>query len=177
MFPSPSWLDDDDASTLDNNASTLDDNASLLDNNDAGHFSHSGTCSLAPSASDLDLDPCGLLGTPEPTLSLSDDEEPIPELKNNPQYQTSEELFECFLDSGSEHLDDNNSNPPAFDKDPAICNAYITAYLLTACHRSTQEAIKAYLDAEHEMLLFMQRRTGLEMPGLDTMAWTLLTLE
>ncbi|ETW78267.1 hypothetical protein HETIRDRAFT_429299 [Heterobasidion irregulare TC 32-1] len=155
MFPSPSRLDDDNASTLDDNASTLDDNASLLDNDDAGHFSRSGTCSLAPLASDSDLDPRGLLGTPEPTLSLSENEEPIPKLENDPQYQTSRELFECLLDSGLEHLNDDDSNPPAFDEDPAICNAYIMAYLLAACHGSMQEAIKAYLDAEHETLLSM----------------------
>ena len=128
----------------------------------------------------MDFNPDGLYDDPGQTPPPSDDEdllEDIQDIEKDPLFQTQEELFDdSASDPGSVDLDDTPL-PPAFDEDPAIRNAYITAYLLAACQKSTQETIKTYLDSIYESLASLRRRKGIQIRGLDTMARTLLTAE
>ncbi|ETW82454.1 hypothetical protein HETIRDRAFT_426132 [Heterobasidion irregulare TC 32-1] len=125
---------------------------------------------------ELDFNPDGIFDTLGPTPPNTDDEdtmEDLPQLNQDPLFQGSDALFERILDSGSDDLAPDASIPPAFDEDPVIRNAYITAYLLSACHGYTQEGIKAYLDSMHESFTALQRKGKYEefqhwrLPGLD----------
>ena len=67
--------------------------------------------------------------------------------------------------------------PPAFSESPLIRNIYITAFLLSSYHHASHEAIKLFLNSHHQSLLSIHQHTGLEIPGLDSMARTLPTVE
>ncbi|OSC97862.1 hypothetical protein PYCCODRAFT_1428192 [Trametes coccinea BRFM310] len=67
--------------------------------------------------------------------------------------------------------------PQAFLKDPLIRRVYIQAFISAAFHGATQELVKYFLDGQHQLLSTLSQRTGLEIPGLDTMARTIRTVE
>ena len=181
--PSSSTLSDD------NPGPRLDDNSGPRSDDNSGPRSDDTYLeSLARASSplgdisteELDFNPDGIFDTPGPTPPDTDDEETmedLPQLDHDPLFEGSDALFERILDSGSDDLAPDTSSPPALDEDPVIRNAYITAYLLSACHGYTQEGIKAYLDSMHESFAALQRKGQLQLRGLDTMARTLLTVE
>ena len=174
--------DEDEDEDEDEDASILRDDISIfLDDPPSEPLgSRSSSPFAAASAYGSDFNPGELFDFTGQTPPLSDDEElqeALPELTNDPLYQTNEDLFHSTLDFGSGCLEDDDSLPPAFDEDPLIRNAYISAYLFAVCDGSTQENIKGYLDSIHETLAAMRGRTGVDIPGLDNMARTLLTAE
>lgn len=165
--------------TYDNDVPPLhDDNATFSDDNDSlGYMSRSGSPTNVVPPPRSDLNPDGLFDSPGHTPPDSDEDEPLADLEAHPLYQTREALFDAIFDPGPNPIEDDCALSPAFDEDPVIRNAYITAYLLAACHGSTQEAIKSYLDSMQESCAAFQRRTGVEVRGLKNMARTLLTAE
>lgn len=160
---------------------------SMLEQNDlAPPLDNISDCSMSRSGSpqnagsDDDFNPGGIFDTPPDTPPESDDEEGPPELleiNHDPQFETSEAIFDMILDTGSDNLAPGTSSPPAFDEDPLIWNTYITAFLLATCQGCTQETIKRYLDSMYVTFVGFQNRTHLEMRGLDTMVRTLQSVE
>ncbi|KAI0314174.1 hypothetical protein OF83DRAFT_1085830 [Amylostereum chailletii] len=105
---------------------------------------------------------------------LSDDEIDV---KSDPLFRTREALFSSDddLDICGDILGDGDARAPAFHEDPLIRNAYISAFIMSAFHHITEAAVKEYLDSVRESLISTQRRTGLVIPGLSSMARTLRT--
>ena len=158
----------------------VDDEPAQLSDDNLGSHSRASTPGSLDARSADDFNPGGIFDTPAPTPVQSDNEEAmedLPQIDHDPLFETSEALFDTLVESGSDDLVSEGGPPPAFDEDPLIRNAYVSAYLLASCHGSTQEAVKAHLDALYESFVGFQRRTGIELRGLENMARTLQTAE
>ena len=131
-----------------------------VDHSDDSLGNLSRSSSLGAGTAD-DFNPDGVFDTPRDTPPESDDEgapEDWFDIKKDPLFETSEVVFDRILDTDlGGVLEWDTSLPPAFDEDLLIRNAYVTAYLLAACHGATQETIKGVLDYLFEFLRAMQR--------------------
>lgn len=103
------------------------------------------------------------------------------DLDYDPLFRENCDIFGfCILDREQDpdpYPDADDVYPPAFNEDPRIRNAYITAYLLSSFHGSTHSAVERYLKSVWDTLRLTREQTGEDIVGLDDMARTLYTVE
>jgi hypothetical protein len=107
----------------------------------------------------------------------SHSDEAIEDISNDPTFATRASLFNADLEDDLDHGDSENDLPSAFYDHPAIRNAYIRVFVGCAFEHMTHSAARLMLDGTALGLESARRSTGMDIPGLDTFARTLATVE
>ncbi|KAJ7479156.1 hypothetical protein FB451DRAFT_1172268 [Mycena latifolia] len=141
-------------------------------------------CFSSDSEDESDAD-CGVLPThttpyesseDEDTQSNSDPESDPEDLTTDPLFCSRSSIFEAFQSGDKSALDDENSEPWAFDDHPAIRNAYIRAFVGAAFDGMTRNAVVNMLNGSR-VILESAAAAGVDFPGLANFTRTLPTVE
>lgn len=107
----------------------------------------------------------------------SDSEDIVENISEDPFFATRGSLFNDDKDVDIDPDLEERDLPPAFYDHPAVRNAYIRVFVGCAFENMTHSAARLMLDGSALMLDLAHRTTEQDIPGLESFARTLATVE